>query len=306
MFKFDKKQQIFDIGGIKIGGQPGELPTVLMGSLFHRGQRLVKDRKQGIFDKKEAQRLIEVQDELSYQTGVPCMLDVVGDTVDALQRHMDFVSALTNAPLLLNGPTAGVRINAMNHASELGLLNRVVYNSINFTFGEEEIMAIRNIGVKATIIQAFNPRNPMPEGMPNILGKPQSNGLLYKTLNAGVEKPLILTPVLDVPSIGYGARGIYLLKETLGLPTGTAPVGVIGLWKNVESFGRSAKVGCRSGATTLAQAMGANFLIYGSVAKAKTIFPACAMVDAIVAYTARTVGLKPLTKTHPLYRLFQS
>jgi tetrahydromethanopterin S-methyltransferase subunit H len=306
MFKFDKKQQIFDIGGIKLGGQPGELPTVLIGSLFHRGQKIVKDRKQGLFDKNEAQRLIEVQDALSAQTGVPCMLDVVGDTVEALHRHMDFVSARTNIPLLLNGPTAVVRVNAMNHARELGLLDRVVYNSINFTFGEEEITALRNIGVKAAIVQAFNPRNPMPEGMPNILGQPQSKGLLRKTVNAGVEKPLILAPVLDVPSIGYGARGIYLIKKTLGLPTGTAPVGVIGLWKNLENFGRHSKVVCRSGATTLAQAMGADFIIYGSVVKAQTIFPACAVVDAIVAYTARTIGLKPLTKTHPLYTLFQS
>ncbi|RJS86070.1 tetrahydromethanopterin S-methyltransferase subunit H, partial [Candidatus Bathyarchaeota archaeon] len=37
MFKFNKKQKIFEIGKVKIGGQPGELPTVLIGSLFHEG-----------------------------------------------------------------------------------------------------------------------------------------------------------------------------------------------------------------------------------------------------------------------------
>jgi tetrahydromethanopterin S-methyltransferase subunit H len=44
--------------------------------------------------------------------------------------------------------------------------------------------------------------------------------------------------------------------------------------------------------------MGANVLIYGSVARVQTIFPACAMVDAIVAYTARTVGLNSRIKTY--------
>lgn len=30
MFKFVRKQEIFEIGSVKIGGQPGELPTVLI------------------------------------------------------------------------------------------------------------------------------------------------------------------------------------------------------------------------------------------------------------------------------------
>lgn len=305
MFRFERNQKIFEIGGVKVGGQPGELPTVLIGSLFHRGHRIVKDRRLGVFDKVKAQRLIETQEKMSYQTGVPCMLDVVGDTGEALQKHIDFVSELTEAPILLNGPTISVRVNAANYAKEIGLLDRVIYNSINFTLVDAEITAMRNIGIKAAIVQAFNPRNPMPDGMIQILeGKVQDDGLVSKALKAGVDKPLVFTPVLDVPSIGLGVQGIYLAKETLGMPTGTAPVGVIGQWEKVEEFGRYAKRECRTGATTLAQAMGADFLIYGSVAKAKNIFPACAMVDAIVAYNARTRGLKPLTKIHPLYKIF--
>ena len=34
MFKFEKKQEVFDIYGVKIGGQPGEYPTVLAGTIF--------------------------------------------------------------------------------------------------------------------------------------------------------------------------------------------------------------------------------------------------------------------------------
>jgi len=43
LFKFGRKQEVFDIGGVKIGGQPGELPTVLIGSIFHEGHKIVKD-----------------------------------------------------------------------------------------------------------------------------------------------------------------------------------------------------------------------------------------------------------------------
>lgn len=34
MFKFQKEQEIANIAGIKVGGQPGELPTVLAGTIF--------------------------------------------------------------------------------------------------------------------------------------------------------------------------------------------------------------------------------------------------------------------------------
>ena len=34
LFSFAKEQAVFDISGIKIGGQPGIYPTVLIGGLF--------------------------------------------------------------------------------------------------------------------------------------------------------------------------------------------------------------------------------------------------------------------------------
>ena len=52
--------------------------------------------------------------------------------------------------------------------------------------------------------------------------------------------------------------------------------------------------------------MGVDFLIYGSLAKAKDIFPACSMNDAIIAYNMINLGIKPLIKNHPLYKIFKS
>ncbi len=34
MFKFQKEQEIVNIAGVKVGGQPGELPNVLAGTIF--------------------------------------------------------------------------------------------------------------------------------------------------------------------------------------------------------------------------------------------------------------------------------
>ena len=305
MFKFRKEQKVFTIGDIKIGGQPGELPTVLVGSLFHEGHKIVKDKVRGMFDRKSAERLINVQEEMSERTGNPCMLDIVGETTEALIKYIDFVSEVTDIPFLVNGAEASVRVSASRYAVEVGLQDRVVYNSINYTLTEDEIKSIREIGLKAALVQAFNPSNPLPDGMISILkGGRGKKGLLEKTYEADIEKILVFTPVLDVPAIGFGAKGVYLAKEEFGLPTGTAPVGVVGRWDKVKSLGKYAKIVCRGGAATIAQTMGADFIIYGSAAKARNVFPVCAMIDAIIAYNARSYGIRPLTKKHPLYKIF--
>ena len=305
MFKFGRRQEIFNIGGVRIGGQPGELPTVLVGSIFHKGQKIVKDRYLGIFDRVEAERLINVQEEMSNKTGVPCMLDIVGEASKALIKYIDFIASITNSPFLINGPNASVRVEAANYVKEVGLQDRAVYNSINYTLNEEEIKAIKETGLKAAIVQAFNPRNPYPDGMIQILeGTLEKEGLIMGALRAGIEKPLIFTPVLDVPSIGFAVYGVYMAKERFGLPTGTAPVGVVGKWSKNRSLGKDAKIACRGGVLSLAQAMGANFIVYGSIVKAKHIFPICAVIDAIIAYHARSLGIKPLVKNHPLYSIF--
>ena len=298
MIKFEKTQKILDIGGVKVGGQPGELPTVLIGSIFHEGHKIVYDRRKGIFDKRNAERLIRVQEEMSSWTGNPHMLDVVGETVEALTKYIEFVSEVAESPFLINGPSAEVRIAAARYAVEVGLKDRAIYNSVNYTLGEWEINAIRETGLKTALFQAFNPRDPRPRGMVAILKR-----LRRENERLGIENVLTLTPVLDVPSIGFGAYGVYLVKEEFGLPTGTVPVGVVGRWRRIKEFGRDAKRICRAGALALAQAMGANFIIYGSIAKARDIFPVCAMIDATIAYNARNMGIKPLTKNHPLYKI---
>jgi len=305
LFKFEREQKILEIGGVKIGGQPGELPTVLIGSLFHEGHRIVKNRKLGKFDKREAEHLINVQQEMSDKTGVPCMLDVVGETAGALINYVDFVSEVTDVPFLVNGTDASVRLSASRHIVQVGLQHKAIYNSINYTLSQEEIEAIKELGLEAAIIQAFNPSNPFPNGMISILkGSSSKKGILERAFEAGIDKPLIFTPVLDVPAIGFGSGGIYTAKEEFGMPTGTAPVGVIGRWNKVGNLAKHAKIVCRGGATTLAQAMGADYIIYGSAAKAKNIFPVCAMIDAIIAYNARNYGIRPLTKHHPLSKIF--
>ncbi|MHC1625224.1 MAG: tetrahydromethanopterin S-methyltransferase subunit H, partial [Methermicoccaceae archaeon] len=55
MFKFDKTQSVFEFGKVKVGGQPGEYPTVCLGTMFYGRHKIVEDEDKGIFDKAAAE-----------------------------------------------------------------------------------------------------------------------------------------------------------------------------------------------------------------------------------------------------------
>ena len=80
MFEFETEQKIFDIAGVRLGGQPGQLPTVMIGSIFHRGHGIIRDHRVGDFDKEEARHLIQQQDSLSEKPTtklVPLLLESI-------------------------------------------------------------------------------------------------------------------------------------------------------------------------------------------------------------------------------------
>jgi len=87
----EKEQKIVEIAGISWGGQPGEYPTVLIGSLFYQGHKIVQDFKKGIFDKATVETLLNQQDSLSEKTGNPCLVDIIGETPEALINFIDFI-----------------------------------------------------------------------------------------------------------------------------------------------------------------------------------------------------------------------
>jgi tetrahydromethanopterin S-methyltransferase subunit H len=303
LFEFEAEQRVIRVGDVEMGGLPGELPVVLIGSIFHEGHGIVEDRSIGKFDEARAKKLILRQEKASKKTGVPCMLDVVAETAEAMERNLSFVAGVTDSPVLVNATSADVRIHGIEHAKDIGILDRVVYDSINYRIDDRETEMIRDTGVEAALIQAFNPRNPTPAGMVEVMCG--SGGLLERSGEAGIGKHIVFAPVLDLPSVGYAAMGVHLLKSRTGYPTGTAPVGVVGRSNVVGSMAPLAKQTSRSAVVSLCQAGGADFVIYGSLARAGQVFPACAVVDAGISYAARTNGVRPRSRSGPLYSLFQ-
>ena len=64
MLEFKVEQKVFQIGKVSVSGVPGKKPVVLVGSIFYHGHKILKDEMTGEFDKKAAEELINLQDEL--------------------------------------------------------------------------------------------------------------------------------------------------------------------------------------------------------------------------------------------------
>jgi tetrahydromethanopterin S-methyltransferase subunit H len=298
MWKFRVEQKRFDIGPVSIGGLPGERPTVLIGSIFYRGQKLLKNEITGDFDKEKAEELIKVQQEFSDKTGNPLMLDVVASTSEAMKRFLDFVSGVTDAPILLDGISANVRIDALSYVKEHALRNEIVYNSLTPEYKQEEIEKIRETGVKSAVLLAFNMREFTSIGRIKAI-----KTLLPVAHEAGIENLLVDTCVLDIPSLGMACNAIFESKNEFGLPAGCGAHNAIGTWKGLEKkMGRQALHPSMAVACGITVATGADFVLYGPIESADYMFPSVGMIDAAFGQLVMEHG-RMLDKKHPIFRI---
>ena len=298
LWNLKAEQKTFEIGGISIGGVPGQRPVVLVGTLFYHGHKLVKDENTGTFDEAAAEELLKSQDEMSDKTGNPAMVDVVGVSVPAMKRHLEFVADRTKAPILIDSPSAEIKGLGLSYAKEQGILDRVVYNSINPSSKPDELKAVQSSGVDSAVFLAYNMKDFSTAGRASAVKE-----LMSKRQEFGITKPLIDTCVIDLPTLGQALRALFELKDELGFPVGCGAHNAVALWKGLKpKMGEQAVKPCLASVNAATAAVGADFILYGPIDDAKVVFPAVAMVDA--AFSQIRIEKKiQIPKTHPRYRI---
>jgi len=307
LLKFECRQKIFKIGNVRLGGQPGELPTVLIGNVFYKGMPEVVNHAKGEFDQESVLKWIKMAEELYEKTGVPHFLDVMATYPEAMRRYITFISEQSESVFLIDGANTETRVAGLELVTELGLQERTIFNAISPQTPRKELETIRGSGVTVAVLLAHNEVDFSPEGRISILkGFNGRVGLLETAKEVGVKKILVDTIVFDVPSIAYATEAIKLVKNGLGYPAGCSPANATYDWKEAQNEAlKSGFIAYNASAHTIAQFGGANFLIYGPIKQAKNLIPASAMNDAIIAYhSMRRLGIKPLMKNHPLYKIF--
>ena len=282
MFKFGIEQKVFDIAGIKIGGQPGQHRTVMIGSIFYHKDRIIKNEKTGEFDKEKAEELLRMEEEISEKTGNPRIVDVCCSEPQTFDKFIDFVAKTINGPFAIDGATSEVRTFGAKYVAEVGLSERVVYNSIMPETTEAEISAIRDAKIKSAIFLALNFRNPTIGGRMDVI-----DGLIGKANMAGIKNILIDATVMDVLDPGPVAKTVYFIKEKYGLPTGCSAYNAVHMWRKRQRLSPETHPAVNVVANLLPITMGANFTLYGPIDGASELYVPCAFLDACIAYTMR-------------------
>ncbi len=301
MFRLEREQRVCHIGGVVVGGQPGENPPVLIGSLFHKGDRLLRRRLEHDFDRTGATDLLKRQEELSEQTGIPAMVDLVGNTGDELKAYIDFVAGATSVPFCLDAWKLQPRLEAARYAAGLGLLDRVLYNSVGPWSEdlEREAAGLGEIGVRHIVLVAFDPQDQMPAGRLRGLEK-----LLKALEGVPLESILVDTSVMNLPATAFCSLSNRMVKEGYGLPAGSAPANGTYMWKEArQSWGGAGFAGADVATHAVASVLWHDFLFYGPLVAAGRMFPA---VAAATAFQATLIygegGPLPPSPQHPLNR----
>lgn len=308
MFCLEAKQKIYQFGNIKIGGKPGELPTVLIGNLFYKGMPEVLNHQEGTFERKKVLGWIRKAEDLSERSGVPHLLDIMAMYPKAIREYIAFVSENVTTPFFIDGANRETCVAALEVVEELGLGKLVIFNGISPRTSQEELMALGDSGIDAAVLMAYNELDYSPEGRISVLeGSTEKIGLLKTADEAGIKKTLVDTVVFDVPSIALAAEATRLVKQKLGYPAGCSPANATYSWKQTlgDSPLKKGFAAANASAHAITQCFGADFLIYGPIKQAQNIITACAINDAIMAYFAmKRFCIKPMGKSHPIFKIF--
>jgi tetrahydromethanopterin S-methyltransferase subunit H len=300
MLNFEKEQKIVEIGGIKIGGQPGENPITMIGTVFYARHQALLNEKTGEFDKNLVETEVNNFITLVEETGLQAIIDVVGAYPDALIKECEYIADLVECPFLVDGLNDACRIPAMQGLKEGGLLDRAILNSLDENTTEDSIHEIKEIGVKNAILLTFGNRYIFPHQKLNFL----QEGLIPKAEKANIKNLLVDTAVLDLPSISINFETVYQIKNELGYPTGFAPSNAIFAWEFVKKYGEVTRCGAIASIMTYCAAGGSDFILFGPVKFAKCIIPSIALISGINAYYRKRIKRKRISERSPLKFIF--
>ncbi len=306
MTPFSTEQRTCTVGGITFGGQPGEHPTVLVPSIFQKGDRVFEGakRKKG-FNEKRAKDLLGMVERLSTETGLPCMADIVANSGEEFRTYIDFLCDVSEMPFCIDAWTMKAKLEGAAHCAERDLLDRMFYNSL--TVWEKdldtEIREIHGLGVKHVLLVAFDETDPMPTGR-----IPGTQRLLDAIDRAGArfDSVFVDTSVMNTPAVAMCSQANKLIKEKWGFPCASAPSNGSYMWKAArEMWGFRGWSGMDAALEALAATTYHDMIFSGPMAGSDRIFPAVAMADAFTATWAFTESnTLPALETHPLHKLF--
>ena len=109
----------YAIGKIAFGA-PGK--PVMVGSLFYKGDRKVKDHKKGDVDCTKLKKEMKTVCSLGKKVGLDRAVDVIAESPQAMESYISLLAEMTEDPLLIGGMNEESRVAGYRKAKELGTI----------------------------------------------------------------------------------------------------------------------------------------------------------------------------------------
>jgi tetrahydromethanopterin S-methyltransferase subunit H len=308
MMNFSTEQRVVKVGDVSFGGQPGELPTVLLGTAFY-GKKYENPDKAAL---DEVRGLIKAQESLGEITGNPAIVDIFMGDAESFPARLDLVlDALPpGRPFSADVPESEVRRAVLRHARDIGVSERMILNSFNLAADDAELEALSEYPPGCAILLGYNPRDFSVDGRVDMLETGAGHlekGLMAYAKDFGIENILLDTGATPFEhSAAETLRAIPVMKNRWGLPVGCAIHNTVESWLWMKKYRKEHKaeyLTCDIGANALPIMLGADFCVYGPIRNAGTVFPFTAMVDKFLAEGAEDYfGIKQ-GEGHPRRKL---
>jgi len=299
MFSFTNEQKIYDLSGIKIGGQPGRIPTVLFAGLFFKGQP----------DFENAKEQLDELYLISNKIGNPAIPDFFIKKEEYITDIVNFISSKISKDKVFSVDIIepSLKIRTLQELSEKGLLSRTIFNSIHIGIKDDEREALKKYTPQSAIIVAFNPKDKSPDGKIEVLENGANLtdvGLIDIAKDIGIKDLLIDTAAM-APGDNSGASiaAIPVIKEEYGLPTGCAIHNVVEKSNWLNDF-PNAKKSVDASSNLNIPLFGGDFAIFGPINNKDLVLPIISWQDILISeYTESYFGVEP-NESHPRRKLF--
>jgi len=298
LFDFSAKQKTYTIGGTVIGGDPGLTPTVMVGSMFYKGDKTVENRAEGVFRENEAESLLRKAEEASDLTGLSTMIDLIAENAVAAASYLDFMVDATDMPIFLDIVSEDGLMESLRYASDHGMMDGIIVNSLNPHSSERLYETITETGCTSSVLLLHSTEHMLTSNKDALVEK-----MVPKAEAAGVENILMDTAVIDIPSLGLATEAIHRIKDRYGYPCGCGAHNAVASWKRLKKKYSVDAVKVAVGVVNaLPVAIGADFVIYGPLKNADTIYPAVAMINAAYSQQMIEKRVRP-SRDHPRFRI---
>lgn len=164
---------------------------------------------------------------------------------EAIVKYLEFVGEVTDAPFMIDSTSAEAKVAGAKFVDETGLAERAIYNSINMSSEADELAAVAETDISASIVLGFNPMEAGVEGKINIWengGSVLDKGLLEMAEECGITKPFM---DVAITPLGQGAgpalRTSYAVKSKWGYPVGSGIHNVPSAWDWLRGYKKTTK-----------------------------------------------------------------